>query len=177
MRFGRRWFIAATWVLGLLAAGTAGADGLIVIHDPPPLPHPMPYPHHRFAPLEVRTHRVQVRIDGQVAVTEVDQVFVNPTSRRLEGTYLFPVPGGAQLDRFSMDVNGKLLDAELLDADKARRIYEDIVRTMRDPALMEYAGRDLLRARIFPIEPHGEKRVTLRYTQLPRRDGALVEYL
>ena len=67
---------------------------------------------------------VTAKVTGRVAVTEVDQVFYNPSGSRLEGTYLFPVPKGAQIDRFSMDVNGKMTDAELLDAAKARGIYE-----------------------------------------------------
>ena len=66
---------------------------------------------------------------------------------------MFPLPPGAHIDKFSMDVNGKMKDAELLDADKARGIYEEIVRKYKDPALLEYAGRDAFKVRIFPIEP------------------------
>jgi len=165
----------------VLMSGFAWADGFIVIHDPPPVmpPHPRPPwpPHHTFAPLEVRYHHVQVRITDQIAVTEVDQVFYNPNDRQLEGTYLFPIPVGAQIDRFSMDINGKLVEAELLDADKARRIYEDIVRKMRDPALLEYAGQGLFKVRVFPIEPRSEKRIRLKYTELLRSDGGVVQYL
>jgi Ca-activated chloride channel family protein len=76
-----------------------------------------------------------------------------------------------------MDVNGRQVAAELLPADKARQIYEDIVRSMRDPALLEYAGRDLLKARIFPIEARGKKRIKLSYTQVLKADSGLVNYL
>ncbi len=114
---------------------------------------------------------------GRVAVTEVDQVFYNPSGSRLEGTYLFPIPKGAQIDRFSMDVNGKMTDAELLDAAKARGIYEEIVRSMRDPALLEYLGQGLFKVRIFPIEPRSEKRVKLKYTELLTQEGGLLRYL
>ena len=105
-------------------AGLARADGFIVIRD---LPRPAP-----AMPLEVRTHHVSVHVKGRVAVTEVDQVFFNPGDARLEGRYLFPMPKGSQIDRFSMDVNGKMTAAELLDAAKARQIYEEIVRKARD---------------------------------------------
>src|SRR4029077_13322151 len=113
-------------------------DGFIVISDPA-MTRPMPG-HFQFAPLSVTYHRVTVDIKDQVATTTVDQEFFNPNSQRLEGTYLFPLPSGAHVDKFSMDVNGKMTDAELLDAGKARSIYEDIVRKYRDPALLEYAG-------------------------------------
>ncbi len=172
-------------VLGLLLGGLLGngalADGFIVIHDQPfirPHPHPQPMPtHYAFAPLEVKYHHVTVKIRDQVAVTEVDQTFFNSNDQRLEGTYMFSVPRGAQIDKFSMDINGKQVEAELLDADKARAIYEDIVRKMKDPALLEYAGQSLFKLRIFPIEPRSDKRVKLKYTQLLRSDNGLVEYL
>lgn len=158
----------------LLAAFTrpVAADGLIIV------PEPMPRPDapHAFSPLEVKRHHVNVTIDGQVATTHVDQVFVNPTGRRLEGTYLFPLPEGAEIDAFTMSIAGEQVEAELLDADKARAIYERIVRQAKDPALLEYVGRGAFKVRIFPIEPGSDKRVTLQYTQLLEAGGELVDY-
>ncbi len=153
--------------------GAAFADGLIVIHTPTHVPHG----HYAFAPLEVVYHHVNVKIDGQVATTAIDQEFYNPNPHRLEGTYIFPVPKGAQINKFSMEIGGRQVEAELLSADKARHIYEDIVRTMRDPALLEYAGRDLFKVRIFPIEPRSHKRITLSYSQVLRADSGLVSYI
>ena len=158
----------------LLVVSTVAADGLIVIDDPTVVAPPTG--HYRFAPLEVRYHHVTAKITDQVAVTEIDQVFFNPNPRPLEGTYVFPLPPGAQIDRFAMDIDGRLLEAELLDAAKARDIYEDIVRRMKDPALLEYAGQGMFKARVFPIEPYREKRVTIRYTEVLTSDGGLVEY-
>ena len=160
----------------LLAPAAAFADGLIVIDRPPPGWRPPPHVPHAFAPLEVRRHHVTVSVEGQVATTEVDQTFFNPNDRQLEGTYLFPVPKGAKIDSFAMDIDGTLTKAELLDAAKARKIYEDIVRSMKDPALLEYSGQDLFKVRIFPLEPRKEKRVKLTYTQLLASNGGLVEY-
>jgi len=59
-----------------------------------------------------------------------------------------------------------MVDAELLPADKARQIYEEIVRKMRDPALLEYAGRDLFKVRIFPIEPRSRKPIKISYKRI-----------
>jgi Ca-activated chloride channel homolog len=166
-------------ILGLIVFFTVAsvyADGLIVIpHHPPGFMPPRHVPY-VFAPLEIKYHHVTVKITGQIAVTEVDQSFFNPNPQRLEGDYLFPIPKGAQIDKFSMDINGKLTDAELLDAEKARSIYEDIVRRMKDPALLEYAGRGLFRVHIFPIEPHSDKHIRLKYVELLRSDSGLVSY-
>src|SRR5262252_7618333 len=162
--------------IGLLLLGIASqvrADGFIIVERPMLVP-----PHHfPFAPLEVTSHHVDVKIDRQIAVTAIDQEFYNPNDQRLEGIYIFPVPKGAHIDKFSMEIGGKMVEAELLRADKARQIYEDIVRKMRDPALLEYAGRDLFKVRIFPIEPRSRKPIKISYTELLRSDAGTVTYL
>ncbi|MCD6337774.1 MAG: VWA domain-containing protein, partial [Verrucomicrobia bacterium] len=179
---------ALALVAGALALSVQ-ADGFLVtphpIPIPPPHPRPHPPPHPRphppprpvFAPVEILRHDVHVKIVNQTAITEVDQEFHNPLGRRLEAMYLFPVPRGAQVDDFSVEVDGRTAEAELLDAKKARRIYEDIVRRHRDPALLEYAGQNLFRIRLFPLGAHETRRVKLRYTQLLRAEGGLLEYL
>lgn len=173
--------MAASLILGLIFATCVFADGFIVVHPPrPPRPTPVPVPPqprpHAFAPLVVKYHKVNVDISDQVAATKVDQVFHNPNPNRLEGTFIFPLPKHSQIDRFSMDINGRQVEAELLDADKARKIYEDIVRRMKDPALLEYAGRGAFKVRIYPIEPRSDKRIKLAYTQILKSDTGLVEY-
>jgi Ca-activated chloride channel family protein len=174
--------------LGLFGqTGTSRADGFIVVDSahwipgPPPQRHPpgwIPRPPQPrpYAPLEVAFHHLDVKINGQIATTSVDQEFFNPNPTQLEGTYLFPVPKGAQIDKFTMDIGGRMVEAELLSADKARKIYEDIVRRAKDPALMEYADRDVFKVRIFPIEPNSRKRVKLSYTQVLKADSGLIAY-
>src|SRR5438132_10712739 len=167
----RSLLILAAGLFGVLS--NARGDGFIVV-ERPFLVRPGHFP---FAPLEVTSHQVNVKIDWQVAITSIDQEFYNPNDQRLEGFYMFPVPKGAHIDKFSMEIGGKTVDAELLPADKARGIYEDIVRKMRDPALLEYAGRDLFKVRIFPIEPRSHKPIKISYTELLRSDAGTVTYL
>jgi Ca-activated chloride channel family protein len=152
----------------------AQADGLIVVNPMNGLTPRQPY---AFAPLEITYHHVNVKINGQIASTVVDQEFYNPNPQRLEGTYLFPVPKGAQIDKFSMEIGGRQVEAELFAADKARSIFEDIVRKLRDPALLEYAGRDVFKVRVFPIEPNSPKRIKLSYSQVLPSESGLVSYV
>lgn len=175
--------------LALFSVFPSFGSGLIIIHDgdfwrpypppyPPPIIRPPPIaPPPATAPLEVAYTKVDAKIKDQIATTTFDQEFYNPNSRQLEGTFLFPVPRGAHINRFSMEINGKQVEAELLAADKARGIYEDIVRKLKDPALLEFAGRDLFKVRIFPIEAHGRKRITLSYSQLLKSDSGLVNFV
>lgn len=174
--------LAGLVVFGLIApASQCRADGLIIINEAhwrpgPRHPHPGPNPPRPYTPLEVSYHHVTVKIEGQIATTSVDQEFYNPNNQQLEGTYLFPIPHGAQIDKFTMDIGGKMVEAELLPAAKARQIYEDIVRKLKDPALLEYADRDVFKVRIFPIEPRSKKRIKLSYTEVLKSDAGLVNY-
>lgn len=145
------------------------ADGFIVPvprHPDEPLP---PY-------LSIKYHHVEVKINNQVAQTTVDQVFKNDYPRDLEGTYIFPLPSDASISKFSMFLGGEELKGEILDRDRARRIYEDIVRRRKDPALLEYYNHGMFRARVYPIPAHGETRIKLGYSQVLKSENNLCEY-
>ena len=133
----------------------AVADGIIIPDPPPDIPIvDVPF-------LTIKYHRVTVTIEDQVATTRVDQVFVNEAPYEVEGTYIFPLPEEASISEFSMWVDGEKLEGQVLERDEARRIYEDIVRRRRDPALLEYVGRDAFQASIYPIPAGGERRVEI----------------
>ena len=162
------------------AHGFIITDEPFIFHHPPRPPHPPfprpPRPIHRFLPLELRKNNVSVKIKNQVAHTTVEQTFYNPSRQRVEGTYMFPIPKDAKIEKFEMEVNGKMTEAELLDAKKAKQIYEKIVRESRDPALMEYSDNGMFKIRIFPIEPGKEKNIKIKYTEILKRDGRITSY-
>jgi Ca-activated chloride channel family protein len=128
-------------------------------------------------PLSLRAHRVTVAIDDWVARTEVEEIFFNDSDRRLEGTFQFPLPADASLSRFAMEVNGTLVEGELVERVRAREVYEGIVCRMQDPALLEWMPGNIFKARIFPIEPRSEKRIVLAYTQAPRTWNGALRYV
>jgi Ca-activated chloride channel family protein len=156
---------------------TALADG-IIIPDPPICdPGPCPPPFLPMAQLEIRYHKVTVEIDNQVAVTHVDQVFYNPNNWTIEGTYIFPIPVDAVVSNFTLWIDGKPVEGKVLSAEEARRTYEEIVQSMRDPALLEYVDRGAVQARIFPIDSHSERRIELEYSQVLTAENGLVRYV
>ena len=179
------------WCLcgAVLTAAAANTDGQTIIPDarsmpPHPHPHPHPRPHPRPWPrppqrgvhLEVKRHTITTSIVDGVAVTDVDQVFHNPYSYTIEGTYIFPLADDVALSRFSMFVNGKEIEGRLLSTEQARREYESIVRRMRDPALLEYVGTRMFKAQIAPINPKSDVRVRISYTQMLKLSNGLVRY-
>ena len=145
----------------------AQAQGIII-------PPPRRFPH--FIPLTIERHHVSISIDNQLATTKIDQIFANKNRFQLEGTYLFPLPDDAAVSDFAMYIDGVRVKGELLAKDKARKIYEDIVRKSQDPALLEYIGTRAFQARVFPIPANGEKRIQLEYSQVIHVDAGLAKY-
>lgn len=147
-------------VVTALVAGltprSAHAAGLLVPND------------QSLPPLRVITHAVDVEIDGLIARTRLVQTFHNASGQRLEATYVFPIPEGADVTGFSMTFAGKMVAGEVLPAEEAALIYEQIVRQARDPGLIEFIGRRLLRMRVFPIEPESDTTIELSYQQICR---------
>lgn len=143
-----------------LLAGPVSAQGLLIPTD-------------KSVPaLALKHHRVTIDARDGTAVTTIEQVYKNSTSRMLEATYLFPVPDDAVVMDFRLMVNGKMKKGEVLEKGRANAIYTRIVRSMRDPGIVDWLGKSLFRARIFPVPANGEQKVTITYTQvLPFLDG------
>lgn len=166
-------------LFAVFSATAAQAQGVIVpiICDvrpcrpvPPPRPAPLPNV------LPVKSIKIDTKINGQVATTHIEQVFRNDTPYTLEGTYFFPIPETASINEFAIWENGKKLVGEVRTREEARRIYEEIVRRQRDPGLLEYVGKDLFQASIFPIPPQSDKKLEMTYTQVLRAESGTVSY-
>lgn len=127
--------------------------------------------------LKVDHHHVNVEIENQIATTDVDLEFVNEGDGLAEGTFVFPLPGEASVEQLVMYIDGQPIDAKILPADEARRIYDEIVRQYRDPALLEYIGTQAIQANVFPIPPGESRRIEIRYSQALEVDNGLIHYV
>ncbi len=177
----RRILLAGIALMGLLLPAVPSlGNGLIISpvgnQDVTRWPRPHRRPIHSWMPFRVKSQRVDVEINDAVSETRIEQVFVNRGPRQAEGTYLFPIAEDAGVHSFTMWMNGREVTGELLDADRARRIYESIVSKMRDPGLLQFAGRGLIQAKVFPIPAGGECRIKLRYSEPVRSDSGLSGY-
>ncbi|RLC43542.1 MAG: hypothetical protein DRH49_00965 [Candidatus Coatesbacteria bacterium] len=155
----------------LLLAGIALSDGGIIPIEPPYWSLPVP------PKLSIGEHIVDVEIDGELAYTTVDEVFINDNDVVLEGDYIFPLPEDAAVSEFYMYVDGKKISAEIMDADEAERLYQEYIRKKIDPALLSFYGRGLFRARVSDIPAHGKKRVQLKYSEIVKKEGSLNCYV
>jgi Ca-activated chloride channel family protein len=172
----KRVSVCLLFLLLMAAASIVGqAQGVIVPRPCDRCPRP-PQPVTLPRALPVKSIKLDTKISGQVATTHVEQIFRNDTNATLEGTYLFPIPEAASITEFAIWDGERKLVGEVRSREEARRIYDEIVRRQRDPGLLEYAGKDLFQASIFPIPPHSDKKLELTYTQVLRAESGTVSY-
>ncbi|HSS20120.1 MAG TPA: VIT and VWA domain-containing protein [Pyrinomonadaceae bacterium] len=156
-------------------AATAAAQGVIVpgpCRRCPDRPIPITLPRS----LPIKSIKIETKISSQVATTHVEQIFRNDTDAVLEGTYLFPIPEQASITEFAIWDGDRRLVGEVRSREEARQIYDEIVRRQRDPGLLEYAGKDLFQASIFPIPAHSDKKLEITYSQVLKAESGTVAY-
>ncbi len=174
--------VALTSMMVLVPGLSAGGQGWIVPRAcdpparimtpgrPPEVARPMPIVNCRVNIARTRSD-VRVELADRVLHYEVEERFVNRGGGLGEADYIFPLPANAAFQDLSLTINGELVSGETMNAGDARRIYENIVRTQRDPALVEWMGHGMLRARIFPLNPGEEKSVVVRFQSVAPREG------
>ena len=166
-----------------LVAVVSTASSQTVDQIPRPWPCPVPPPCRPGEPCVMRSCGItspdvyrqssDVRVDlaDRVLHYEITETYVNRGGRVGEADFMFPLPKGAAFQDLKLSINGEMVSGETMSADRARQIYEDIVRRQRDPALLEWMGYGLLRARIFPIAPGEVKKVVVRFQTVAEREG------
>src|SRR5947209_6620824 len=130
----------------------------------------------REVPLTVGFHHVTIDVRDQIARTVIEESFVNRTKEVLEGVFYFPLPEDASISGFGMWIGDQLVEADVVEKQRAREIYETILREKRDPGLLEWAGGNIFKARVYPIPGLSEKRIKISYTQVLPRQGNRYRY-
>ncbi len=128
-------------------------------------------------PVQITGVKATVALSGQVAITTLDVSLKNDTGRRQEAEVIMPVPNGAVVQGFTFEGAGKEPTAQILPAEEARRIYNQIVAQVRDPALLEFIGYNLIRSSVFPVEPNGTQTIRLTYEHIVTVDGNRYDYV
>lgn len=119
---------------------------------------------------------IDAAITDQIAEVSVTQRIHNPNNTALEVEIFFPLPNGGTVSDFVMMIDQQEVPGELMARDKARSIYEGIVRQKKDPALMEYVGYGLFKTSVFPMAIGEERDISIRYTQVLERKLDLISF-
>lgn len=136
-----------------------------------PCPRPLPQP------VQISGVAVNIQIQQQVATTTMEITLRNQAPRPQEAQMLVPVPDGATIRSFGFDGVSKEPNAKILPKAEAEAIYRSIVNKLRDPALLEFAGYNLVRSSVFPIPANATQKVTLVYENLLLADGERIDYV
>ena len=175
MQARRSFLLRMFMIAGLMSVAVASgnAQGVIVPRPCERCPRPI-----QALPrtLPIKSIKIDTKIAGQIATTHIEQIFHNDTDAVLEGTYFFPVPETASVSEFAIWEGDRKLVGEVRSREEARRIYDEIVRRQRDPGLLEYAGKNLFQASIFPIPARSDKKLELTYTQVLQAESGTVAY-
>lgn len=150
-----------------------GAQGRVVASCPRPMAtEPAARPCASATPSVVRVATsTLVEITGRVARTTITETFENRGRTIGEADFLYPLPNGAAFEELRLEIDGQLVAGEVLDATRARETYERIVRELRDPALVEWAGLGMVRTRIFPFGAGERRTVVVKHRHVLPRDG------
>ena len=108
---------------------------------------------------------IDVEIFGNIAITTMQMVFHNNTSRILEGELTFPMPEGVTVSRYAIDINGKLREAVPVPKAKATEVFESIEHRQIDPGLLERVEGNNFRTCIYPLPANGNRTVLITYEE------------
>jgi tetratricopeptide (TPR) repeat protein len=119
-------------------------------------------------PLAITRVEVSAIIFGYNAETRMTLVFANDNDRALAGDLIFPLPEGATVSGYALDINGVMVDGVVVEKQKGRQVFEKIVRQGLDPGLVEAVSGNNFKTRVFPIPARGSRTVMVRYvTEIP----------
>lgn len=170
---------------GLIMSAGAMALAQSVTSSPPAnrsLPSCLVVPQSRVysttgALVAITSVAVEVSIDEQVARTSMSVRMLNSGAVQAESELLVPVPRGVVVKGFTFEGLADEPTARLLPLDEARQTYSAIVAKMKDPGLLEFAGYQMIRSSLFPIEAGQTQTIRIEYEQVLEADGERIDYV
>jgi hypothetical protein len=120
---------------------------------------------------------VEARLVGHLAETRMTLTFHNPNRRALAGDLHFPLPEGATVSGYALDIGGAMVDGVVVEKDAARQAFEAEVRLGVDPGLVEMTKGSTFKTRVFPIPANGSRTIMVRYVSelTDAKEGAVYD--
>ena len=161
------------------------AEMFAQVREPALVPRPLPPPTIRPVrlqgdekPTTIARYAVEARVVGAFATVRTEIVVSNPNGRPLEGALEFPLPDGASVCGYALDVNGVMTDGVVVKKEKARVAFEEEVKKGVDPGLVEHVKGNAYRTRVYPIPANGSRNIRVDYVTplafAPNGDAALI---
>ena len=106
---------------------------------------------------------IQVLVTGLYAQTTLTMELFNPNSRDMEGELNLPLPDGAAVCAYALDIDGEMVDGVIVPKEQARKILEAEIRKGVDPGLVEQAKGNTYKLRVYPVPAQGTRRIRITY--------------
>ena len=136
---------------------------------PPPVIHPVDLRANETAVTVTASERVAAS-NGLYKFVETSFVFANPNPRQLSADFEFPIPDGATVCGYRLEVNGEMVPGVVCEKEKARVAFENEQRMGADPGLVEHVKGNVWKTRVFPLPANGKRRAEVTY--VVAEDGA-----
>jgi Ca-activated chloride channel family protein len=149
--------------LGFFAALTTAALGTPEQHRTPPRPLLMAEWGSSSEPLRLRTVAVDTRIVGHLAETRTTLTFHNPRPRPLVGAFYFPLPAKATLSGYAIDVDGRMIDAVVVEKRDTPQVFTSETEAAVDFGMTESMQGNQFITRVSPIPAGGSRTIMVRF--------------
>ena len=110
---------------------------------------------------------LSISVDVQSGLAQVSfaATLRNETEDDVEASFAYPLPAGAVINGYALDLEGELVDGVLMPKERAEALYTDRVTAEIDPGIAARTADNRYRTRIYPIFADGGKRsVRLDFT-------------
>jgi Ca-activated chloride channel family protein len=111
---------------------------------------------------------VDIDVSGPIIRARVTQRFVNVTDQWVEGTYVFPLPADAGVDRLRMMIGDRFIEGEIHERQEARRIYEEARAAGVRASLVEQERPNMFTNSVANIGPGESVVVQIEYQDVAR---------
>jgi Ca-activated chloride channel homolog len=129
---------------------------------------------HSPLPVELIEDHITIDITDNIAVKQYTCTFFNPNAQAVVGgTCYMEFEADAQIDKLTLNLDGKEVEAEMIDAEKAKKVFAEIAARGGKTALLEFYGKGLIRAEVPNIPPNGKVTAVLRYTQVIKSEDGV----
>jgi Ca-activated chloride channel family protein len=120
---------------------------------------------------------VDVVIKGVIADVTVRQTYKNTSEYPLEATYVFPASTHAAVYAMTMQVEERILKAEIKEKKEAREIYEKAVEEGRTASLLEQQRPNMFKMSIGNIMSGDSIIIEMKYTELLIPEDKLYQFV
>lgn len=155
-------------LLASLLPVAAAAQDVVPAPEPPPPPPPRPWIEvpleNTDKPCTVDALDINAKVDGLHARVSTTITIRNPNARVLSAPLVFPLPDGAAVCGYALEIDGAMVDGVVVPKEKARVAFETEQRRGVDPGLVEAVKGNVYRTRVYPVPANGTRRIRIDWT-------------